>query len=339
MAPVASKPVADVAAPASTIPANDNVAHAIAGAGGGILSTVVTYPLITLSTRAQVESRRADSSFLKAVKDIVAREGVSGLYAGLDSAIFGIGVTNFVYYYWYEWSRAAFQRRAGASPGRVAGQLSTLESMLAGALAGSATVILTNPIWVINTRMTTRGAEEKAEQKEGEAAAADPADPEAALAEKRLKKTTVGTLLALLREEGPRALFAGVVPALVLVINPILQYTLFEQLKNAVQKRRPVTPGVAFVLGALGKLFATSITYPYITVKSRMHVSSSEERQGGVTAALRRVIQKEGYAGLYKGIGPKVTQSVLTAAFLFALKDVLYNQTVLLRSRAKAIRA
>jgi len=32
------------------------------------------------------------------------------------------------------------------------------------------------------------------------------------------------------------------------------------------------------------------------------------------------------------GIGPKVTQSVLTAAFLFAFKDVLYEQTVKLRS-------
>jgi solute carrier family 25 (peroxisomal adenine nucleotide transporter), member 17 len=34
------------------------------------------------------------------------------------------------------------------------------------------------------------------------------------------------------------------------------------------------------------------------------------------------------------GIGPKVTQSVLTAAFLFAFKDVLYEQTVRLRTRA-----
>jgi adenine nucleotide transporter 17 len=31
------------------------------------------------------------------------------------------------------------------------------------------------------------------------------------------------------------------------------------------------------------------------------------------------------------GIGPKVTQSVLTAAFLFAFKDALYAQTVKLR--------
>ncbi|ERT00130.1 solute carrier family 25 (peroxisomal adenine nucleotide transporter), member 17 [Sporothrix schenckii 1099-18] len=334
MAPAASKPVAETTATSSsavaaTVPANDNVAHAIAGAGGGILATVLTYPLITLSTRAQVESRRADSSFLKAVEGIVAREGVAGLYAGLDSAVFGIGITNFVYYYWYEWTRAVFERRAAGVAGRVAGQLTTLESMLAGALAGSATVILTNPIWVVNTRMTTRQRAVEADVEAGSASKQ---------AKAAKKPSTIGTLLALLREEGPRALFAGVVPALVLVINPILQYTLFEQLKNAVQKRRPVTPGVAFVLGALGKLFATSITYPYITVKSRMHVAK-ERQEGGVTASLRRVIKEEGYAGLYKGIGPKITQSVLTAAFLFALKDVLYNQTVLLRSKTKAIRA
>jgi adenine nucleotide transporter 17 len=34
------------------------------------------------------------------------------------------------------------------------------------------------------------------------------------------------------------------------------------------------------------------------------------------------------------GIGPKVTQSVLTAAFLFAFKDVLYERTVRLRMAA-----
>lgn len=31
------------------------------------------------------------------------------------------------------------------------------------------------------------------------------------------------------------------------------------------------------------------------------------------------------------GIGSKVTQSVLTAAFLFAFKDILYEQTVRMR--------
>ena len=57
------------------------------------------YPLITLSTRAQVESKRAQSSTYDAIRRIVQREGVRGLYSGLDSALFGISVTNFVYYY------------------------------------------------------------------------------------------------------------------------------------------------------------------------------------------------------------------------------------------------
>ena len=63
---------------------------------------VLTYPLITLSTRSQVEARRAETSVLDAVRRIIAREGVAGLYAGLESAMFGISVTNFVYYY-CEW--------------------------------------------------------------------------------------------------------------------------------------------------------------------------------------------------------------------------------------------
>lgn len=113
--------------------------------------------------------------------------------------------------------------------------------------------------------------------------------------------STIGTLLALLREEGPAALFAGVLPALVLVINPILQYTIFEQLKNSLETRRRVMPRDAFFLGAFGKLLATSITYPYITVKSRMHVASKDGPKDNIVQSLNRIIREEGWAGLYKG--------------------------------------
>jgi adenine nucleotide transporter 17 len=39
------------------------------------------------------------------------------------------------------------------------------------------------------------------------------------------------------------------------------------------------------------------------------------------------------------GIGPKVSQSVLTAAFLFAFKDVLYARTVAVRQAIAAKKA
>ncbi|KAI9681745.1 MAG: hypothetical protein M1829_000490 [Trizodia sp. TS-e1964] len=306
-------------AAASPSPQSDNIAHALAGAGGGLLSMTLTYPLITLSTRAQVESTRAQSSVLDAARRIIQREGASGLYSGLESALFGISVTNFVYYYClttprhtrlspfltsstgYEFTRAGLER-AAIRAGRASRKLTAVEIIIAGAIAGSATVLITNPIWVVNTRMTARKSPD------------EPILPKDEVGTENTPKrapSTLGTLLALVREEGFLALFRGVVPALVLVINPILQYTIFEQLKNALEKRKKVTPTDAFYLGAIGKLLATSITYPYITVKSRMHVAS-------------------------KGIGPKVTQSVITAAFLFAFKDALYEVMVKARKTLPA---
>ncbi|KAI4206998.1 MAG: hypothetical protein LQ346_000830 [Caloplaca aetnensis] len=303
----------------------DNVLHALSGAGGGLLSMTLTYPLITLSTRAQVESKRAHSSTYDAVRRIVQREGITGLYSGLESALFGISVTNFVYYYWYEWTRAFFERAAIRSS-RASKKLTTVESMIAGAIAGSATVLITNPIWVVNTRMTARQSESPSDD-----ALLDPA---IASPQPKSKPSTLSTLLSLFRTEGPQALFAGVLPALVLVVNPILQYTIFEQLKNVLEKRRKVTPRDVFLLGAIGKLLATSITYPYITIKSRMHVK--EGTKEGMGRAVKRTVREEGWGGLYKGIGPKVTQSVITAAFLFAFKDALYDASVKLRRKVPA---
>ena len=159
--------------------------------------------------------------------------------------------------------------------------------MLAGALAGSATVLLTNPIWVVNTRMTARASQSEENLLPGSSPAKKP--------------STLATVVKLLREEGAAALFAGVLPALVLVINPILQYTIFEQLKNALEKRRRVLPRDIFLLGALGKLAATSITYPYITVKSRMHVATNDSPKDNIIESLRRIVREEGWKGLYKG--------------------------------------
>ncbi|KAJ5191202.1 uncharacterized protein N7498_010187 [Penicillium cinerascens] len=305
-------------AASTAVQQSDNIAHALAGAGGGILSMVLTYPLITLSTRAQVESKRAHSTTLDAVRRIVQREGISGLYSGLESALFGISVTNFVYYYWYEWTRSTFEK-AATQAGRASKKLTTVESMIAGAIAGSATVLITNPIWVINTRMTARRSESEEQTLPG--------------ATKKAKASTLSTLMDLLRQEGPKGLFAGVLPALILVINPILQYTIFEQLKNVVERRRRMTPKDAFYLGALGKILATSITYPYITIKSRMHVASKGGPKESLNGSLKRIIREEGWTGLYKGIGPKVTQSAITAAFLFAFKDVLYDMMISMRKK------
>lgn len=97
----------------------------------------------------------------------------------------------------YEWTRSGFENAAIKS-GRASKKLTTIESMIAGAIAGSATVILTNPIWVVNTRMTARKEEAQDEKLPGSAPVKKP--------------TTIGTLMKMLKEEGPMSLFAGVMP-------------------------------------------------------------------------------------------------------------------------------
>jgi adenine nucleotide transporter 17 len=69
------------------------------------------------------------------------------------------------------------------------------------------------------------------------------------------------TAAQLLRTSGPSAFFRGLGPALVLVVNPVLQYTVFEQLKNALVRRRRMAGRVSglltdwdfFLLGAISK--------------------------------------------------------------------------------------
>ncbi|CAG8581979.1 17741_t:CDS:2 [Funneliformis caledonium] len=291
---------------------SDNIAHAISGAGGGIISMILTYPLITVSSRLQVQKDTKESDAYKggwdAVVKIFNNEGISGLYSGLNSAIFGIAVTNGIYYYFYETTKKMFEK--GNRP------MSVVESIMAGTIAGSATVLVTNPIWVVNTRMTTR----KVSLDEDESEKTKPK-----------KLGTIATILKIINEDGFKSFWQGIIPALILVINPIIQYTVFEQIKSRIEKMKKLGNLDFFLLGAISKLVATGSTYPYIVIKSRMQLRQSSQesaRYKSTWDGLQKIIANEGYGGLYKGITSKLLQSVLTAAFLFMYKEVLFKYTV-----------
>ncbi|CAG8725512.1 11428_t:CDS:2, partial [Acaulospora morrowiae] len=244
---------------------SDNVAHALSGAGGGIISMVLTYPLITVSSRLQVQKDNKSADAYKGGRDaigkIVRKEGIGGLYSGLSSAIFGIAVSNGVYYYFYEWTKAFFEKSTPGQP------ISVKRSMIAGAIAGAATVLITNPIWVVNTRMTTRK-------------------------------------------------------------DSLNDESTSESGEN---KMGSHPSGKALSQPWCCKLVATGSTYPYIVIKSRMQLRQSSKesaRYKSVMDGLRKIIRSEGVGGLYKGITSKLLQSVLTAAFLFMYKEVLFKYSV-----------
>lgn len=340
---------------------NSEFAHALSGAGGGALSMIVSYPLVTLATLAQttqklkekeVEEKGSDeselgqqtelktteenedeivkavkaklaesgnASTLEAAKEILRTKGVAGFYSGLESAVYGVTFSNFIYYYFYEFTSNAFLRASG---GRKKKGLTTLQSMATGAVAGAITVCLTNPVWVANTRLLVKAKDQDSKS-----------------------QLTLRTILEIAEKDGVKTLFAGVLPALVLVINPIIQYTIFEQVKNVVvatQGIKAFTATKAFFIGALGKLVATTITYPYITLKSRMHVKKNDAQQSGrslsMVQQLRKIVAEEGVDGLYRGLGVKLSQSILMAAFLFYFKEQLFGGSVRLVQLLQGVR-
>ncbi|KAJ3034785.1 hypothetical protein HDV00_004647 [Rhizophlyctis rosea] len=289
---------------------SDAVANALAGAGGGIVSMALTYPLTTLSTRSQVSKTERISQF-QAFQKILKEEGAKGLYSGINSAVFGIAITQYVYYYWYEFVKAGFEGGAAAQRALTIG-----ENMLTGAIAGAATAVITNPIWVINTRQVVKK---------------DAMDEDGKAVTKR--QSTLQTALKIVREEGIFGFWRGIFPALILVINPVIQFTVFERLKTwwATRKSTALNGFDFFLLGAVSKLAATSITYPYIVVKSRMQLKQSNDanqRYTSVMDGFRKIIRQEGVKGLYKGIESKLVQSVLASAFTFAFKEELMSTAI-----------
>ncbi|PKI83364.1 hypothetical protein MVES_002567 [Malassezia vespertilionis] len=309
---------------------SDSFVHACAGGAGGLVAMTATYPLMGISTRAAIDqSKNPGESLAKAVTKVIAKEGLLGLYDGLGSSLIGIGVSNFVYYFFFEATRDFVLRAKQATSAASLGTLTTLESIGAGLISGIATAFISNPIWVVNTRQTIR-------------AVVPEKDADGQLTRKVRRLSFLETMKGIVKQDGIGALWKGIGPALVLVTNPVLQYTVFEQLKGWVLKSRSARASKHaaqpllgdfdfFWLGALSKLVATAVTYPQIVIKSRQQAMTNESLQGkkmpNVWTAMTDVIQDEGIVGLYRGISSKMLQSILTAAILFSSKERIFAMT------------
>ncbi len=86
------------------------------------------------------------------------------------------------------------------------------------------------------------------------------------------------TVSVMYKEEGLLSFWKGVIPALILVSNPTIQYSLFERFRIIVEARtgRKISSVHHLLLGAIAKTVATFITYPYIVVKSRLQMKQTE---------------------------------------------------------------
>ncbi|EPS66116.1 hypothetical protein M569_08659, partial [Genlisea aurea] len=318
---------------------SDALINGLAGAGGGIIAQLITYPLQTVNTRQQTDRDPKDEKnkkvgTLEQMGRVVKQEGWDRLYGGLAPSLVGTAASQGVYYYFYQIFRnkaeaaALKQKKRGIGDGSVG----MLSSLVVASLAGCVNVLLTNPIWVVVTRMQTHTKKSKANHSKS-------LSSDEIILSRSEPPPPYGTGLAIQEvydEAGIPGFWKGVFPTLIMVSNPAIQYMLYETLLTKLKNRRRlsvegnngITALEIFLLGAMAKLGATVVTYPLLVVKSRLQakqatVSDKKRHYRGTVDAVLKMIRYEGLYGFYNGMGTKIVQSVLAAAVLFMVKEEL----------------
>ena len=168
--------------------------------------------------------------------------------------------------------------------------------------SGLLTAVLTNPIWVIKTRMLSTGSR----------------------APGAYSSFTTGAK-QILRTEGVAGFYRGLLPALFGVSHGALQFMAYEQMKIYRSKMAiSTTPGKPntntattttrrtlgnldfFVISSLSKIFAGCVTYPYQVLRSRLQTYDAHLVYRGAGDAVAKIWAREGLAGFYKGLGPNL---------------------------------
>ncbi|KAA8539631.1 hypothetical protein F0562_026323 [Nyssa sinensis] len=316
---------------------SDALINGLAGAGGGIIAQLITYPLQTVNTRQQTErdpkKERRKLGTIEQMCQVVKHEGWDRLYGGLTPSLVGTAASQGVYYYFYQIFRnkaeaAAFEHK---KKGFGDGSVGMFSSLVVAALSGCVNVLLTNPIWVVVTRMQTH-------TKKSQSSLAKSIAPEESILS-AVEPPPFGTshvIQEVYDEAGVWGFWKGVFPTLIMVSNPSIQFMLYETLLKKLKEKRAlinkgnntVTALEIFLLGAVAKLGATVVTYPLLVVKSRLQakqVTGGDKRHHykGTLDAIMKMIHHEGFYGFYKGMSTKIIQSVLAAAVLFMVKEEL----------------
>ena len=100
------------------------------------------------------------------------------------------------------------------------------------------------------------------------------------------------------------------------------------------------------MLGAASKALATSLTYPAIRAKVLLQTHQDAPgappadgaRPPGLLATARRVVQRDGAGGLYRGLRAQLLKTVLVAALQLMVKEKSFGAAYLAVAHVQGVR-
>jgi len=308
----------------------------IAGAGGGLVASVATCPLDVVKTKLQAQraiyGEPGYQGVFDTVRSILKHNGVRGLYRGLGPTILGYLPTWAIYFAVYDGIKTQFgeiplggvtSRDRIYPAAQVKGYQPVMREhpwslhIFSAMAAGAASTFCTNPLWVIKTRFMTQSVEEVR------------------------YRHTFDAALTIYRTEGIRAFYRGLFPSLLGILHVAVQFPLYEHLKLCSQKDPdiPLSSNRILLCSAVAKMTASVATYPHEVVRTRLQTqrrpladdASSDGMvkahvRRGVIYTTRKIIVKEGWTGLYKGLSINLIRTVPNSAVTMLTYELLMRR-------------
>ncbi|KAJ8421720.1 hypothetical protein Cgig2_003528 [Carnegiea gigantea] len=302
---------------------------AAAGAISGAISRTLTSPLDVIKIRFQVQLEPTTSwallhknlhapskynGMIQAVKEIFREEGLAGFWRGNAPALLMVMPYTAIQFTVLHKFKTYM---SGSSKAEDHTHLSPYLSYISGAVAGCAATIGSYPFDLVRTILASQG-------------------------EPKVYPSMRSAFVGILKRRGMRGLYAGLTPTLVEIIPYAgLQFGTYDTFKRWTMAwnrlRNPegnsgsddsLSSFQLFVCGLAAGTCAKAVCHPLDVIKKRFQVEGLErDRRYGARVeqgayrnmfdALIRILQMEGWGGLYKGIVPSIVKAAPAGAVTF----------------------
>lgn len=289
--------------------------HLVAGVSGGVASTLILHPLDLLKIRFAVSDGATSAKphytgLMQAMVQIFRHEGIKGLYRGVTPNVWGAGSAWGLYFLFYNTIKSWFQSgnsKVDLGPGL---------HMVAAAEAGVLTLVMTNPIWVVKTRLCLQYSDGGTGK---------------VLQESHRYNGMVDAFVKTYKYEGVRGLYKGFVPGIFGVSHGALQFMAYEEMKTKYNKYRnlpidaKLTTAEYLAFASLSKLFAAVTTYPYQVLRARMQ--DQHAHYDNLRHCIRETWRYEGVVGFYRGMSPYLVHVMPNICLVFLIYETVAGST------------
>ncbi|KAF6143626.1 hypothetical protein GIB67_012425 [Kingdonia uniflora] len=272
--------------------------YLIAGGVAGAISRTATAPLDRLKVVLQVQTTRV--RIMPAVKSILKESGILGFFRGNGLNVVKVAPESAIRFYTYELLKNVIADAQGGDKHDIG----TAGRLAAGGMAGAVAQTAIYPLDLVKTRLQTYVCEAG-------------------------KKPNLGTLSKdILVQEGPRALYRGLVPSLLGIIPYAgIDLAAYEALKDMSKRHilKDSEPGplVQLGCGTISGALGASCVYPLQVIRTRLQAQRSNTTTAykGMSDVFWRTLQHEGVLGFYKGIFPNMLKVVPSASITYLVYE------------------